>query len=139
MNYLLAFDEEEQSDYKVGGYHPVMIGDVLNNRYKVEKKLGWGHFSTVWYCNDMYVFSILVFLILIIKIFNRKEHRGVAVKIVRSSSNYTHAANEEIGLLKEITNNDPNDKFCVCHLLDTFQVHGPNGTRVILIITKKLF
>lgn len=38
-----------------GGYHPVKIGDVYNNKYVVEKKLGWGHFSTVWLASDKYV------------------------------------------------------------------------------------
>ena len=32
----------------VGGYHPVQIGDLLNGKYHVVRKLGWGHFSTVW-------------------------------------------------------------------------------------------
>jgi hypothetical protein len=35
-------------DYKVGGYHRVQLGDTYNSRYRVVKKLGWGHFSTVW-------------------------------------------------------------------------------------------
>lgn len=37
----------------VGGYHPVKIGDLFNGRYHVIRKLGWGHFSTVWLCWDM--------------------------------------------------------------------------------------
>ena len=36
-----------------GGYHPVKIGDLFNNRYHVIRKLGWGHFSTVWLCWDL--------------------------------------------------------------------------------------
>ena len=32
----------------LGGYHAVEIGDVYANQYKVIRKLGWGHFSTVW-------------------------------------------------------------------------------------------
>lgn len=36
-----------------GGYHPVHIGDVYKNgQYKVIRKLGWGHFSTVWLVED---------------------------------------------------------------------------------------
>lgn len=36
-----------------GGYHPVHVGDIYKNgRYKVIKKLGWGHFSTVWLVED---------------------------------------------------------------------------------------
>ena len=32
----------------MGGYHPVKVGEVYHARYRVAKKLGWGHFSTVW-------------------------------------------------------------------------------------------
>lgn len=35
-----------------GGYHPVQIGDIYNRKYCVIRKLGWGHFSTVWLCWD---------------------------------------------------------------------------------------
>ena len=37
----------------IGGYHPVKIGDLFHNRYHVVRKLGWGHFSTVWLCWDL--------------------------------------------------------------------------------------
>jgi serine/threonine-protein kinase SRPK3 len=41
--------QEDPKDYRKGGYHPVQIGDVFKNgRYHVIRKLGWGHFSTVW-------------------------------------------------------------------------------------------
>lgn len=43
-------EEEKLSDYEAGGYHPVRIGDVYGpaGRYIIVRKLGWGHFSTVW-------------------------------------------------------------------------------------------
>ncbi|XP_047475956.1 uncharacterized protein LOC125029826 [Penaeus chinensis] len=53
---LLGSDDEEQEDpfdYCKGGYHPVKIGDLFYNRYHVIRKLGWGHFSTVWLCWDL--------------------------------------------------------------------------------------
>lgn len=52
----LSEDEEEQEDagdYCRGGYHPVRIGDLFHFRYHVVRKLGWGHFSTVWLCWDL--------------------------------------------------------------------------------------
>ena len=55
-NELLGSDEEEQEDskdYCKGGYHPVNLGQVYNDRYHVVRKLGWGHFSTVWLCWDL--------------------------------------------------------------------------------------
>lgn len=39
--------------YAAGGYYPVEIGAIFVDRYQVVKKLGWGHFSTVWLCWDM--------------------------------------------------------------------------------------
>ena len=36
-----------------GGYHPVHIGELYKEgRYTVMRKLGWGHFSTVWLVKD---------------------------------------------------------------------------------------
>ena len=46
---VLTEDEEGFEDYCRGGYHPVNVGDRFSNgRYVIVRKLGWGHFSTVW-------------------------------------------------------------------------------------------
>ena len=37
----------------LGGYHVVNIGDLFQSRYHVIRKLGWGHFSTVWLAWDL--------------------------------------------------------------------------------------
>lgn len=62
--YSLHTDEEEDmEDYKKGGYHYVSVGDVFHNgRYVILRKLGWGHFSTVWLARDiMYELSFFFF------------------------------------------------------------------------------
>ena len=46
-------EDEGVQDYKLGGYHPVFIGEVILNRYVIIEKVGWGHFSTVWLCKDL--------------------------------------------------------------------------------------
>ncbi|KAG2226338.1 hypothetical protein INT45_006010 [Circinella minor] len=47
-------EEEDPNDYKKGGYHPVQVGELYKEgRYKVIRKLGWGHFSTVWLVQDL--------------------------------------------------------------------------------------
>ncbi len=54
-------EQEDPKDYCKGGYHPVNIGDIYYDRYKVLRKLGWGHFSTVWLCWDnKYFIKILI-------------------------------------------------------------------------------
>jgi hypothetical protein len=46
-------EQEDKKDYCKGGYHPVQIGDLYNGRYQVIRKMGWGHFSTVWLSWDI--------------------------------------------------------------------------------------
>jgi len=47
-------EEEDMEDYKKGGYHYVAVGDIFHDgRYMVLRKLGWGHFSTVWLARDV--------------------------------------------------------------------------------------
>lgn len=46
-------DAEPLYRYKLGGYHPVHIGDLIGNgRYEIVHKLGWGAYSTVWAARD---------------------------------------------------------------------------------------
>ena len=116
---VLGSDNDEQespSDYKKGGYHPVKIGDLYNQRYNVLRKLGWGHFSTVWLAWDM------------------DDKKFVALKVVKSAKHYTETAQDEIQLLKSVRLSDPEDpgrEYCV-QLLDDFLVHGVNGTHVCI-------
>ncbi|KAH9207633.1 kinase-like domain-containing protein [Leptodontidium sp. 2 PMI_412] len=39
--------------YSQGLYYPVCIGEVLEERYRIEHKLGWGGYSTVWMAHDV--------------------------------------------------------------------------------------
>jgi hypothetical protein len=46
-------EDEGMPDYKLGGYHPIHVGEILIDRYVIIQKLGWGHFSTVWLTKDL--------------------------------------------------------------------------------------
>jgi serine/threonine-protein kinase SRPK3 len=51
---VMTEDEEDEEDYVKGGYHPVHVGDKFSDgRYLIVRKLGWGHFSTVWLARDI--------------------------------------------------------------------------------------
>jgi hypothetical protein len=39
---------ESLDDYRPDGYHPCHINEILDAKYMLLRKLGWGHFSTVW-------------------------------------------------------------------------------------------
>ncbi|KAK1444478.1 hypothetical protein BgAZ_103840 [Babesia gibsoni] len=46
-------ESEDPESYVPGGYHPVKVGEVYDGRYRIEGKLGWGYFSTVWLAADI--------------------------------------------------------------------------------------
>uniref|UniRef100_A0A8B9LBF6 non-specific serine/threonine protein kinase n=1 Tax=Astyanax mexicanus TaxID=7994 RepID=A0A8B9LBF6_ASTMX len=118
---LLGSDDEEQenpADYCRGGYYPVKIGDLFNGRYHVVRKLGWGHFSTVWLCWDL------------------QRKRFVALKVVKSAPHYTETALDEIKLLKCVRDSDPTDpkRDTVVQLIDDFKISGINGVHVCMVL-----
>jgi serine/threonine protein kinase len=45
--------EENPQEYRAGGYHPVHLGELFNNRYQIISKLGYGVYSTVWLAKDL--------------------------------------------------------------------------------------
>lgn len=47
------FSLENIYDYEPGGHHPVHLGDLLHQRYKVIHKLGSGGYANVWLCRDI--------------------------------------------------------------------------------------
>lgn len=111
-------NEEDLKDYVPGGYHTCYIGETYkNNKYTLVRKLGWGHFSTVWLARD------------------NDRHCHVAMKIVRSAKHYTDTAVDEIKLLDKVTTSDvhhPGHEH-VIQLLDTFTHKGPNGVHVCMV------
>ncbi|XP_033484402.1 SRSF protein kinase 1a isoform X2 [Epinephelus lanceolatus] len=117
---ILGSDDEEQedpNDYCKGGYHHVKVGDLYNGKYHVIRKLGWGHFSTVWLAWDIQV------------------KRFVAMKVVKSAEHYTETAVDEIKLLRSVRNSDTNDpnREMVVQMLDDFKISGINGTHVCMV------
>ncbi|GMM29037.1 hypothetical protein DAMA08_017530 [Martiniozyma asiatica (nom. inval.)] len=110
--------EETEDGYKIGGYHPAYIGESYKNgKYIIVRKLGWGHFSTVWLVKDL----------------ERNCH--VAMKVVRSARNYRETAIDEIKLLLKVNDSDQTHPGSnnIVKLLDYFDHKGPNGTHICMI------
>lgn len=61
--------------------------EILNNKYVIVKKLGWGHFSTVWLA------------------FNVQDKKLYALKILRSHKKYLTSAYDEEAICKIIADN----------------------------------
>lgn len=48
-----VLDEERFAHFKQGQYYPANIGDVLDSKYQIVGKLGFGTNSTVWLARDL--------------------------------------------------------------------------------------
>lgn len=110
-------EQENREDYCKGGYHPVKIGDLFLNRYHVTRKLGWGHFSTVWLCWDL------------------EDKRYVALKIVKSAPHFTETAKDEIKILRAVRDGDPANpkRNKTVQLLNDFKITGVNGVHICMV------
>ncbi|KAF7192274.1 Protein kinase dsk1 [Pseudocercospora fuligena] len=111
-------DEEDSEDYCKGGYHPVQVGEQYKDgKYTIVRKLGWGHFSTVWLSKD------------------NTTGKHVALKVVRSAAHYTETALDEIKLLNKVVeaNKDHPGRAHVVSLLDSFNHKGPHGMHVCMV------
>lgn len=45
-------EEEKLTSYKRILWYHAKIGEIINGRYEVLGKFGYGSFSTVWFCKD---------------------------------------------------------------------------------------
>ena len=111
-------DEEDSEDYCKGGYHPVQVGEQYKDgKYTIVRKLGWGHFSTVWLSKD------------------NTSGKHVALKVVRSAAHYTETALDEIKLLNKVVdaNKEHPGRRHVVSLLDSFNHKGPHGMHVCMV------
>jgi serine/threonine-protein kinase SRPK3 len=103
--------------YKPGGYHPVMIGDVMHTRYTIIDKLGFGGYSTVWLVSD------------------KHTEKFVALKVGISCAS---PAQRECQILQELSyplaltqslvQAKTGLQCAIPRVLDSFEIQGPNGT-----------
>lgn len=101
---------EKLEKYQPRGYHPIMVGDVLHDRYHIADKLGSGGYSTVWLARDTHL------------------KRYVALKV-----NIANSIPRETKVLKALSAPPPSSLpvhpgyGLVPVFLDEFEVQGPNG------------
>ncbi|KAJ5576861.1 hypothetical protein N7535_003787, partial [Penicillium sp. DV-2018c] len=105
---------EYVEDYKIGGYHPVHLGDVFHQRYEIIGKWAYGEFSTVWLARD------------------QRLQRDATLKILKSAFGEN---SKELSILNELSNSKKTHvgKEHVISLLDHFEHEGPNGVHLCLV------
>ncbi|KAM5450613.1 putative non-specific serine/threonine protein kinase [Microsporum audouinii] len=105
---------EQVEEYRHGGYHPVHLGDVFNERYKVLGKLAFGQLSTVWLAVD------------------QRSQQQVAMKVLKAEASQQ---TRELEILLHLSRSEVQHagKMNILEPLDYFEHHGPNGTHLCLI------
>ncbi|KAI6649140.1 hypothetical protein LOD99_11509 [Oopsacas minuta] len=107
-------EQEDLRDYCPGGYYPAEIGETLSQRYRILRKLGWGHFSTVWLVSDS------------------ATDCYAAVKIMKSARKYKETALDELALLKAAS---AQEQSSVVRLMDHFEVtNRGSGTHICMVL-----
>ncbi|SJM85212.1 uncharacterized protein ZBIST_2111 [Zygosaccharomyces bailii] len=113
--------EEPYEEQCPGGYHRGYVGETLgpDDRYVLLRKLGWGGYCTVWLALD------------------GRQDRHVAIKIHKSSAEYSLAARKELQMLRHVqacsqSSSHPGAAHVV-ELLDAFAHSGPHGLHVCLV------
>lgn len=113
--YVPDLDLEDLEDYRVGGFHPIVIGDVLGDgRYEIVHKLGFGGYSTTWLARE------------------RVAQRYVALKVPVADRASKSSEADILRLLSKPTPAHKGQRF-IPRLLDGFTFDGPNGHHVCLV------
>ncbi|KAL8728714.1 MAG: hypothetical protein Q9166_005201 [cf. Caloplaca sp. 2 TL-2023] len=118
--------EEPIERYCPGRYHPVKLGDVFGNRYKVVRKLGWGLYSTVWLARDAHIGRHVALKILVADAFGFYDEKKQWHSQPRTFEN------EILQDIDSVHSDHPGRKH-IPKLLDEFEHTGPHGTHVCLI------
>lgn len=100
---------ENSKSYKPGGYAPVSVGEVLDNRFRIIRKLGFGQFSIVYMAYDY------------------TSQKFYALKINKSDKWCTMAANDEIEILNKLNNSS-----CTS-LVSHFKYTSMFGEHIVLV------
>ncbi|KEY69293.1 hypothetical protein S7711_01744 [Stachybotrys chartarum IBT 7711] len=109
---------EYAEKYSAGGYYPAKLDDVLNDRYKIVRKLGYGRKATVWLAVD------------------QREVRLVALKIMVSARGEEDIAHELhlYQIIKAIPKHNIGiDGLRIVIPDDHFRIHGPGGVHLCLV------
>jgi serine/threonine protein kinase len=127
-----------------------------DGRYIVLKKLGWGHFSTVWLVHDSATNEYRALKVRIVEGTGTQARLwccetawclGAAqllttdwrnTQVQKSAQHYTEAARDEITLLSQLRDGDPKDEKLCVRLYDSFEHSGPHGRHVCLVFEVRI-
>ncbi|VUC23756.1 unnamed protein product [Clonostachys rosea] len=118
LDPLMPVEEEKTPDYHHDRFFPARPGQVLNQRYQLATKLGYGANSTVWLARDLHRWRW-------------SEEKYIAVKInATASSSRKRSVENEVAILQHISKLNPNHQgwHFIRKLSDSFNIEGKYGS-----------
>lgn len=107
--------------YRKGGFHPIHIDDVLQNRYRIVNKLGYGAYGTVWLVEDL------------------NSGRCAALKVLAAEASKGSEVVSEVAILRHLkqrqlsADGGSEGQEFLMEFFDDFKVEGPNGTHQCIV------
>ena len=103
--------------YRKEGFDPIHIDDVLQNRYRIVNKLGYGAYGTIWLVDDL------------------ASGRCAAVKVLAADVSKEVF---EVAILRgleqrQLNHGGLNGQEFLMEFWDDFEVEGPNGTHQCIV------
>ncbi|GAW19521.1 hypothetical protein ANO14919_090090 [Xylariales sp. No.14919] len=115
-------DEEIVPGYKPEHFYPANPGDVLDNRYKLKAKIGWGSSSTVWLAHDI----------------SRKNRMGpnryVAIKICTCNVSDDEAHELDMTIHVSSVDSQHRGRVIVGTAVESFSLDLPQGSRHLALV-----
>lgn len=102
--------------YRPGGFHPIHLGDILHNRYRIINKLGFGSYSTVWLVEDLTSGKFASLKVNVAEVSNPLE--VTILHHLRQGQSDRH---------------DSTGQEYLVEILDDFHVEGPNGNHQCIV------
>ncbi|KAI0154542.1 kinase-like domain-containing protein [Xylariaceae sp. FL1272] len=116
IDFLHAeYGMEDLNRYSKGGFHPVVLEDILDGRYKVVGKLGSGGFGTVWMCRELNL-------------------KWVAIKILAADHSLQSRETTTFERLQETSSSDELEQNHIGVPLESFWIEGPNGRHLAFVM-----
>ncbi|KAJ3538815.1 hypothetical protein NM208_g5740 [Fusarium decemcellulare] len=120
-------DEERVPGYNSKHYYPANPGDVLENRYQLDAKLGWGSSSTVWLAHDIRKISWLA------------SKRYVAIKICNCDTPEDEMTYElDVNIHLSSANSKYRGRGVLNTAIEGYKIESPRGNLHLALVFEPL-